>query len=76
MSMAQKKRRPTVDEADGGKAPGRPRVLSPDLDKRHQLRCSSRDLDSWVERSQALGFPNVSSWIRKVINDELKRATR
>lgn len=64
------------DEGGEEKRPGRPRTLSPDLDKRHQLRCASRDFDAWSKRADRLGFPNVSSWLRKVANDALKRAAR
>jgi hypothetical protein len=70
--MPEKKRKPDdEDDADAKKPPGRPKVLPPDLNKRHQLRCSSRDFDLWEEYSRSIGFPNVSAWIRKVVNDAL-----
>ena len=76
--MAKKKSK--QDEANGGgekKPPGRPKVLPPDLDKRHQLRCATKDFDAWEKHSQEIGFPNVSAWLRKVANDALpKRPTR
>lgn len=76
--MPQKKRKPDDDGGDGGakKPPGRPKVLPPELDKRHQLRCSSRDFEAWETHSQEIGFPNVSAWLRKVANDALARAKR
>lgn len=68
----KKNRKPGDDNGEGGKKPpGRPRTLSPDLDKRHQLRCASGDFDAWEAHSKAIGFPNVSAWLRKVANDAL-----
>lgn len=52
--------------------PGRPKTLPPDLDKRHQLRCSSREFKVWVKKAKASGFPNVSAWIRKAANDAVQ----
>jgi hypothetical protein len=81
--MVNTKRKPDDDGGEGGakKPPGRPKVLPPDLDKRHQLRCSSKDFEMWERYSNQLGFPNVSAWIRKTVNDALptemrKRAAR
>lgn len=76
MSMLDKKRRTDdsdVDDVDAKKPPGRPKVLPPDLDKRHQLRCSSKDFGAWRLQATKLGFPNVSAWIRKVVNDALPK---
>lgn len=77
MTMA-KKREPD-EEGDGGDVknpPGRPRVLPPDLDKRHQLRCSSKAFQLWEQYAKQEGFPNVSAWIRKVANDALPEKMR
>jgi hypothetical protein len=73
--MPEKKRKP---DGDGGekKSPGRPRTLPPELDKRHQLRCATKDFDAWRKESGREGFPNVSAWLRKVANDALKQSTR
>lgn len=71
--MPLKKRK--IDE-DDKKPPGRPRSLSPELDKRHQLRCSSRDFEVWETYARELGFPNVSAWIRKCANDALPKRLR
>jgi len=79
MTMADKKKRKPDDEDDGGAAknpPGRPKVLPPDLDKRHQLRCSSKDFELWERYAEQLGFPNVSAWIRKAANDALPKEMR
>ncbi len=71
MSMPEKKRRNDDSDTNDAakKPPGRPKVLPPDLDKRHQLRCASKDFDVWVREAGRAGFPNVSAWIRKVVND-------
>lgn len=69
-----KKRR---DDGADKNPPGRPKVLPPHLDKRHQLRCSSSEFEEWVEESSKQGFPNVSAWIRRAANAALpKRARR
>jgi hypothetical protein len=70
----EKKRKPDDVEGEGGgtkKTPGRPKILPPELDKRHQLRCASKDFDLWEEYSKTIGFPNVSAWLRKVANAAL-----
>lgn len=76
--MPKKKHKPDAGgDGDSKKPPGRPKVLSPDLDMRHQFRCSSKDFDAWSTHSQQIGFPNVSAWLRKVANDALpKRSSR
>jgi hypothetical protein len=74
-----KKRKPAEPAGDdeSKNPPGRPRQLAPDLDKRHQLRCSSRDFEAWERHAvETLRFPNVSAWIRKVANDALPRSAR
>jgi len=73
MSMPLKKRKPDDGEK---KPPGRPKVLPPELDKRHQLRCASKDFEAWEEYSKEIGFPNVSAWLRKVANDALPKRLR
>lgn len=71
-SMPETKRILDDEEDDGAKnPPGRPKVLPPDLDKRHQLRCSSKDFELWEKYRKQLGFPNVSAWLRKVANDAI-----
>lgn len=69
------KNRKLDDSNNGGpkKPPGRPKVLSPELDKRHQLRCATKDFDAWEKYSREIGFPNVSAWLRKVANEALPR---
>lgn len=72
--MPKKKRDHEEDGGESGekRRPGRPTVLPPELDKRHQLRCASKDFDAWVSHAKRLGFPNVSAWIRKVANDAMR----
>lgn len=55
------------------KLSGRPRILPAELDTRKQVRCSSEQLERWMERSAQLGFPDVSAWIRKACEAEYKR---
>lgn len=76
--MAEKKSKHDETDGDGDqkKPPGRPKVLPPDLDKRHQLRCSTADFGKWVAYATKLGFPNVSAWLRKVANDAVASAKR
>jgi len=77
--MSKRERIKKKEDEDGGeekRSPGRPRVLPPELDKRHQLRCASNDFELWVEHSKKLGFPSVSAWLRKVANDALPRSSR
>lgn len=74
--MPLKKRKIEPNDEDDKKPPGRPRSLPPELDKRHQLRCSSRDFEAWETYAQELGFPNVSAWIRKAANDALPKRLR
>lgn len=64
------KRKPD-DATNDKKPPGRPKVLPPELNKRHQLRCAERDFEMWEKYSKKIGFPNVSAWLRKVANDAL-----
>jgi hypothetical protein len=73
--MSEKKRK-QADADDDKKAPGRPKVLPPHLDKRHQLRCSSVNFALWRAHARTLGFPNVSAWIRKVADDALPSKMR
>lgn len=73
--MPEKKRKPD-DEDDAKKPPGRPKVLPPDLDKRHQFRCSSRDFELWEQFAKEVGFPNVSAWLRMVANAALPAKLR
>lgn len=72
--MPKKRRDPKP--AEDKNPPGRPKVLPPELDMRHQLRCSSRDFETWQEVATVAGFPNVSAWIRKAANDAARVATR
>lgn len=71
--MPEKKRK---DKEPEKKRPGRPRILSPELDNRFQIRCSHADEDAWRERATKLGFPSPSAWIRKMLNDALKQPVR
>jgi hypothetical protein len=76
--MVMTKKQGNAGGAAGGdkKRPGKPKVLPPDLDTRHQLRCRSSDLEAWSERAAEEGFPNVSAWIRKAANAALKQPAR
>lgn len=77
VTMPDKNREPDDSDDDTEKnPPGRPRTLSPELDKRHQLRCSTRDFDAWEKHAAKIGFPNVSAWLRKVANDALPARLR
>jgi predicted DNA binding CopG/RHH family protein len=75
-AMPEKKRKTEDTNGEEKKHPGRPKTLSPDLDKRHQLRCASKDFEAWKARATKLGFPNVSAWLRKCANDALKQPAR
>lgn len=75
--MTMPKKKPVNgDSDDAKKPPGRPRVLAPELDKRHQLRCATRDFDLWEAHSKQVGHPNVSSWLRMVANRALPSELR
>ena len=51
---------------------GRPR-LPAELDTRHQIRCSQKDVDAWEAHAEKLGYVGSSAWIRKTLNDALKQ---
>lgn len=63
-------------EEDEKNPPGRPKVLPPDLDKRYQIRCASRDFELWEKHRKKIGFPNLSAWLRKLANDALPANVR
>lgn len=71
--MPKNKRDPKPELAEDKNPPGRPKVLPPELDMRHQLRCSSRGFETWQAAAEEAGFPNVSAWIRKVANDAARK---
>lgn len=61
---------------DDKRKQGRPKVLSPDLDTRFQIRCSAKDVKAWEAQAEALGYGGASAWIRHVVNQALKQPSR
>lgn len=55
---------------------GRPKQLDPELNVRKQIRCSEADLEAWNATARSAGFPNTSSWLRKVANDAIQQHGR
>lgn len=66
MSMTEKK----------PKTLGRPKTLPKDLDTRYQIRCFTKDVQAWEAHAAKLGYVGTSAWIRKVVNDALRRSVR
>lgn len=61
---------------DSKRPQGRPKVLSPELDSRFQIRCSTSDIEAWEGRAEALGYGGASAWIRHVINQAIKQPVK
>ena len=55
---------------------GRPKTLPKELDTRYQIRCSTKDVEAWEAHAEKLGYVGASAWIRKVVNDALKQASK
>lgn len=55
---------------------GRPKSLPKELDTRYQIRCSTKDVEAWEAHAEKLGYVGASAWIRRVVNDALRRASK
>lgn len=55
---------------------GRPRTLTPGLDKRFNVRCSESDFERWEAHAQKIGLSGAGQWLRKLANDALAQPAK